>query len=69
MLELTTKQNYSYTLHRHILPTFGTYRMIDISPADVRSWVATLQDNGVRPPTIRYAMCAWTCQSDTIAGA
>jgi integrase len=56
VLELTTKQNYSYTLNRHILPTFGGYRMIDISPADVRGWVAALQDQGVRPPTIRYAM-------------
>jgi integrase len=30
--------------------------MIDIQPADVRDWVATLQTSGVKPPTIRYAM-------------
>ena len=55
-MELTTRQNYSYCLNRHIMPTFGHYRMIDILPADVRGWVATLHATGVRPPTIRYAM-------------
>jgi integrase len=56
VVELTTKQNYTYSLNRHILPTFAGYRMIDILPADVREWVAKLQAAGVKPPTIRYAM-------------
>ncbi len=56
VMELTTRQNYTYALKRHIRPTFAGYRMIDISPADVRSWVAALQADGVKPPTIRYTM-------------
>jgi site-specific recombinase XerC len=56
VIELTTRQNYTYSLRRHILPTFADYRMIDITPADVRAWVVSLQTAGVRPPTIRYAM-------------
>jgi integrase len=56
VIELTTRQNYTYSLRRHILPTFAGYRLIDITPADVRAWVVALQAAGVRPPTIRYAM-------------
>jgi integrase len=55
VMELTTRQNYTYTLDRHILPFFAGYRIVDIVPADVREWVTKLQINGVRPPTIRYA--------------
>jgi integrase len=56
VMELTTRQNYTYSLTRHILPTFAEFRMVDILPADVREWVAKLQVGGVNPPTIRYAM-------------
>jgi Phage integrase, N-terminal SAM-like domain len=56
VMELTTRQNYTYSLNRHIMPTFAEFRMIDILPADVREWVAKLQIDGVNPPTIRYAM-------------
>ncbi len=56
VMELTTRQNYTYSLNRHTMPTFGNYRMVDVLPSDVREWVTTLQRNGVTPPTIRYAM-------------
>jgi integrase len=56
VMELTTRQNYTYSLNRHIMPTFAGYRMIDVLPADVREWVTTLQQDGAKPPTIRYAM-------------
>src|SRR5450631_3399567 len=56
VMELTTRQNYTYSLNRHIMPTFAEFRMVDILPADVREWVAKVQVNGVNPPTIRYAM-------------
>jgi Phage integrase, N-terminal SAM-like domain len=58
VMELTTRQNYTYSLNRHIMPTFAEFRMIDILPADVREWVAKLQVDGVprlppaRPATI-----------------
>jgi integrase len=56
VMELTTRQNYTYSLNRHIMPTFAEFRMVDVLPADVREWVAKLQVDGVNPPTIRYAM-------------
>ena len=56
VLELTSRQNYTYSLQRHIMPNFGGYRMVDVMPADVRQWVAKLQVVGVQPPTIRFAM-------------
>jgi integrase len=56
VMELTTRQNYTYSLNRHIMPTFAEFRMVDVLPADVREWVAKLQVGGVNPPTIRYAM-------------
>jgi hypothetical protein len=56
VMELTTRQNYTYSLNRHIMPTFAEFRMVDALPADVREWVAKLQVDGVNPPTIRYAM-------------
>lgn len=55
-MELTTRQNYTYSLNRHIMPTFAEFRMVDVLPADVREWIAKLQVGGVQPPTIRYAM-------------
>jgi len=56
VMELTTRQNYTYSLNRHIMSTFAGYGMIDVLPADVREWVATLHATGVKPPAIRYAM-------------
>ena len=56
LIELTTRQSYSYELHRYILPTFGRLPMVTILPSHVREWVTKLQQDGVRPPTIRYCM-------------
>jgi integrase len=56
VMELTTRQNYTYSINRHIMPSFGGYRLVDVLPADVREWVASLQRKGVKPPTIRYAL-------------
>jgi hypothetical protein len=42
----TTRQNYTYCLNRHIMPTFAEFRMVDVLAADVREWVAKLQVDG-----------------------
>ncbi|WAX58421.1 site-specific integrase [Jatrophihabitans cynanchi] len=55
-IELTTRQNYRYVLDKHILPVFGGYKMIAILPADVRTWVTHLKDQGVKPATIKYCL-------------
>ena len=52
-VEASTRQSYSYILRKHILPEFGSMRMIDILPEHVREWVARLKAGGVKPPTIR----------------
>ena len=55
-IELTTRQNYRYVLDKHILPAFGGYKMIAVLPLDVRSWVTSLKDAGVKPATIKYCL-------------
>jgi integrase len=54
VIELTTRQNYTYQLERRILPFFENMPMMEILPANVRQWVAKLRADGVKPPTIRY---------------
>jgi integrase len=53
-LEATTRQSYTYSLYKHIMPEFGSMRMIDILPEHVREWITTLRNNGVKPVTIKY---------------
>ncbi len=53
-MEARTRENYSYYLDRHILPWFGSMRMIEIMPADVRSWIEHLQNEGVSAHVVRY---------------
>ncbi len=55
-IELTTRQNYRYVLDKHILPVFGGYRMIAILPADIRAWIASLKDAGVKPATVKHCL-------------
>lgn len=54
VIEPSTRQSYTYSLHKHIIPEFGSMRMVDFLPQHVREWIATLQANGVTPATIRY---------------
>lgn len=54
IIEATTREGYTYTLNRYILPELGRMRMVEITPADVRKWITRLQTiRGARPPTIR----------------
>jgi hypothetical protein len=53
-IEATTRQSYTYSIYKHVMPEFGPMRMIDILPEHVRAWVARLKDAGVTPVTIRY---------------
>lgn len=52
VVELSTKQGYTYEIERYLMPTFGSSPMATIMPGDVREWVATMQRDGVQPPTI-----------------
>jgi integrase len=54
-MELKTRQNYTSSIYKHIMPEFGSMRMIDILPEHVREWITKLKANGAKPPTIKYA--------------
>jgi integrase len=42
-------------LRTHVLPTWGRYRLADVTHADVAAWVAQLRANGSAPATVRQA--------------
>ena len=54
VIEPTTRESYTYSLGKHIIPHFGRMRMAEIIPAHVRNWVLELHERGVSPATIRY---------------
>lgn len=53
-MEARTRENYTYYLDLHILPWFGSMRMIEVMPADVREWITHLQNENVTAHVIRY---------------
>jgi len=48
-LEATTREGYTLQLYRHIMPTFGDRQLIDIRVPDVKAWLTSLKDAGVKP--------------------
>lgn len=53
VMEITTREAYTYQLNKHIMPWFGPMRMNEIMPGHVREWVSDLQAKGVTPVTIQ----------------
>lgn len=56
VIELRTRENYTYELNRYLLPEFGPMRMAEILPSHVREWVTAMRDQGAGAATIRYCM-------------
>ena len=54
VIEPTTKEGYRYCLDARIIPWFGSMKMRDIMPTDVREWVTDLVEEGVSPAQIRH---------------
>jgi site-specific recombinase XerD len=52
-MEARTRETYTYYLNKHILPIFGSMRINEIQPADVREWVSDLKAAGASPTVIR----------------
>jgi site-specific recombinase XerD len=52
-MEARTRETYTYYLNKHILPVFGSMRINEIHPADVREWVSDLKTAGASPTVIR----------------
>lgn len=53
VVELTTRQSYSHSIHKHLMPEFGPMRMVEILPEHLRAWVVRLSGDGVSAKTIR----------------
>jgi len=53
VMEVTTREAYTYQLNKHIMPWFGPMHMNEIMPSTVREWVTNLQATGVSPATIQ----------------
>jgi integrase len=53
-MEAFTRQSYTYSIYKHIMPEFGPMRMVDVLPEHVRTWVTKLKARGVTPVTIKY---------------
>lgn len=54
-MEPSTRQSYTYSINKHLIPEFGPMRMVDILPEHVREWVVRMRAQGVTPVTIEYA--------------
>jgi integrase len=52
VMELTTREGYTYQINKHVLPWFGEMRMIDVLPSHVREWIKDLQASGVQAKTL-----------------
>lgn len=55
VMEASTREGYTYTLHKHLAPFFGDFRMGDVMPGTVREWVTWMQEEGCAPATIQRA--------------
>ena len=54
VLEPSTREGYRYSIDKHLKPTFGPMRMVDILPSHVREWVTERAAAGTTPATIRH---------------
>ncbi len=53
VMEVTTREAYTYQIGKHILDWFGPMRMNEIMPSHVREWVTDLQAKGVSAASIQ----------------
>lgn len=54
-LRPSTRQRDQAYLNNHILPRFGSYRLGEINPRDIRRWVSDLVHGGLAPATVKKA--------------
>ena len=54
-LEMSTREDYSSVIGKHIMWFFGPMKMRDIGSEQVREWITALKLRGVRPRRIEYA--------------
>jgi integrase len=54
VMEPSTREGYTYSIYKHVMPEFGPMRIIDILPEHVRAWITQLANGGVTAATIRH---------------
>lgn len=52
VIEVSTRQGYSYQIGKHLMPYFGPMKMIDITATVVREWVTACIAAGMDPKTL-----------------
>lgn len=55
VVEPATAKHNATTLRVHILPHWGSWRMADVTPLDVKAWIARMQKDGRSAHVIRSA--------------
>jgi integrase len=55
VMELSTRQSYTYVINKYLLPEFQSLRMNEIMPGTVRDFVRKLQSDGASPYAIDKA--------------
>jgi integrase len=53
VMEATTREGYTYSIDKHIMPFFGPMKMIFITSEEVREWVTWMGARGVSPATVQ----------------
>jgi integrase len=53
VMEASTREGYTYSINKHILPWFAKMRMAEILPSHVREWMTELSATGITPATIK----------------
>ena len=54
-LRPSTRKRDEIYLNNHILPRFGSTELGELSPLEIRRWIADLVDKGLAPATVRKA--------------
>ncbi len=52
VMEATTREGYTYSINKHILPWFGNMRIAEILPSHVREWITELRGTSVSATTL-----------------
>ncbi len=54
VLEPSTREGYRYSINKHLMPTFGPMRMVDVLPSHVRECGRRVLRRGRHAATIRH---------------
>lgn len=67
-LKPKTRHGYQGLLDSRVLPTFGNHELRRITPAGVRIWISSMNDEGLSPSRIRQAVQVLRSSLDQAVG-